>query len=154
MAIWNSPASPAPIYYRPFHGNQSVGRKLYPRWILVFFRITRNGTCNNLLLDKKRAARNGGKEIYQLKLQEFMSTSVWIMLGVIGARLGVIRGVYRDKLNQNIGLLISVVYFLIVSYGSQRLLNCSFMVGLVIAAATYTAIALPIKYFIKTPNPS
>ena len=83
-----------------------------------------------------------------------MSTSVWIILWVIGAILVVIRGVYRDKLNQNIGLLISVVYFLIVSYGSQRLLNCSFMVGLVIAVASYTVIALPIKYFIKTPNPS
>lgn len=82
-----------------------------------------------------------------------MSTSSWIILWVIGAILVVIRGVYRDKINQNIGLLISVVYFLIVSYGFQSLFNCSFMVGLVIAAATYTAIALPIKYFIKTPNP-
>ena len=83
-----------------------------------------------------------------------MSTSVWIILWVIGVILVVIRGVYRDKLNQNIGLLISVVYFLIVSYGSERLFNCSFMVGLVIAAATYTAIALPIKYYTKTPKPS
>lgn len=83
---------------------------------------------------------------------KIMSTTLWIILWVIAAVLVVVRTVWNSRINQNLGSIMTLVYFFVVTYGSEALFGCSFMVGLVITVISFLAIALPIKYFIDKPT--
>lgn len=76
----------------------------------------------------------------------------WIILCVMAVVLVIIRTTYRYKLNPTLGLIMSLMYFGVVTYGCEHILNSSFIVGVMVAAISYTAIALFTKHFTKDPD--